>query len=210
MLVLLMRSSCSGILSKGGKLPPGSIRVWGGVKYVKTAPGKWRRLVGGKEPWNSSTEKAKTLTIKDFGSLEEVREMAKPIRSAHNREEATNILRQIAGKGALQSKNGIQAVLPMRNISKIVSDVAILQSVSREAHYLAAANLDKLFSNAIEPWRFELNPNKNNQDLKERRIFYAPLEYTDRIILVKTTVKEFTDPARGIKIYSLEAIDAVI
>jgi hypothetical protein len=172
-----------------------------------------RRAEGGKvakEPWDSSTKKAKTLKIEDFGSPEEVREMAKPIRLAHSRQEATNILRQIAEKGALQSKDGIQAVLPMRNIPKIVSDVAILQSVSREAHYLAAANLDKLFSNAIEPWRFELNPNKNNQDLKERRIFYAPLEYTDRIIPVKITVKEFADPVRGIKIYSLEAIDAVI
>jgi hypothetical protein len=34
-----------GILCKGGALPPGSIRVWGGVKYRKFGPGDWRPLV---------------------------------------------------------------------------------------------------------------------------------------------------------------------
>jgi hypothetical protein len=33
------------ILAKGGALPPGSIRNWGGVEYVKVAPGDWRRRV---------------------------------------------------------------------------------------------------------------------------------------------------------------------
>lgn len=163
-----------------------------------------------KEPWDSSTEKAKTLTVKDFGTLDEVKEMARPIRSAHTRQEAANILNQIAKNGPLTSKTGLTAVLPNRNISKMVSDVAILQSSSREAHFLAVSNLDKLFPNAIEPWAFALNPNKNNQDLKERRVLYAPLEYEGRIIPVKITVKEYADQVRGIKIYSLEAIDAVL
>jgi hypothetical protein len=34
-----------GILLKGGKLPPGSMRNWGGREYVKVGPGDWRRLV---------------------------------------------------------------------------------------------------------------------------------------------------------------------
>jgi hypothetical protein len=38
-----------GILQKGGALPPGSIRVWGGTEYVKVAPGKRRRRVAAKE-----------------------------------------------------------------------------------------------------------------------------------------------------------------
>jgi hypothetical protein len=164
----------------------------------------------GKEPYNSSTEKAKLLKIEDFGTPDEVEEAAKPIRLAHNRQEATSILREIAEKGPLISKNGLIAVLPKRNIPKLVSDVAILQSTNRESHYLAVANIDKLFANAIEPWEFELNPNKNNQDLKERRILYAPLEYKDRIIPVKILVKEYTDPLRGTKIYSLETIDMVL
>jgi hypothetical protein len=159
---------------------------------------------------DSSTEKAKALTALDFGTLDEVKEMARPIRSAHTRQEAATILKQIAKNGPLTSKNGLTAVLPNRNISKMVSDVAILQSSCREAHFLAVSNLDKLFTNAIEPWKFALNPNKNNQDLKERRVLYAPLEYEGRIIPVKITVKESADQVRGIKIYSLEAIDTVL
>jgi hypothetical protein len=163
-----------------------------------------------KEPYDSSTEKAKLLKIEDFGTPDEVKEMAKPIRSAHNRQEAASILRQIAEKGPLTSKNGLIAVLPKRNIPKLVSDVAIMQSKNRESHYLAAANIDKLFTNAIEPWEFELNPNKNNQDLKERRVLYALLEYGDQITPVKIIVKEYADPVRGTKIYSLETIDMVL
>jgi hypothetical protein len=37
-----------GILLKGGKLPPGSIRVWGGIEYIKEASGKWKRKVQSK------------------------------------------------------------------------------------------------------------------------------------------------------------------
>ena len=33
-----------------------------------------------KEPWDSSSVKAKTLNISDFGKCEKVKEMAKPIR----------------------------------------------------------------------------------------------------------------------------------
>ncbi|GHV81144.1 hypothetical protein AGMMS49944_29350 [Spirochaetia bacterium] len=65
-----------------------------------------------KEPWENSTEKAKALTVEDFGTLDEVKEMARPIRSAYTRQEATNILNQIAKNGPLTSKTGLTAVLP--------------------------------------------------------------------------------------------------
>jgi hypothetical protein len=62
-------------------------------------------------------------------------------------------------------------------VGKLVSAVAVRASFSPEAHYLAAANIDKLFSNAIEPWFFELNPDKNNEGLLTRRYLFAPMEY---------------------------------
>jgi hypothetical protein len=43
-------------------------------------------------------------------------------------------------------------------------------------YFLAAANIGKLFFHAIDPWKFELNPNKSNDDLAARRYLYAPLE----------------------------------
>jgi hypothetical protein len=46
------------LLQKGGALPPGSIRVWGGKEYIKVAPGKWRlKLAGFRNKELTDTEK---------------------------------------------------------------------------------------------------------------------------------------------------------
>jgi hypothetical protein len=58
-----------------------------------------------------------------------------------------------------------------------------------------------------EPWRFELNPNKNNDDLTNRRYLYAPIEFDNKIIPVKITVKEYKDKNLGKRLYSVEAIN---
>ena len=52
-----------------------------------------------KEPWDSSSEKGRTLKTEDFGTLEEVTEIARPIRTAGNRYEAAAILKEIAARG---------------------------------------------------------------------------------------------------------------
>ncbi|GHV80186.1 hypothetical protein AGMMS49944_19770 [Spirochaetia bacterium] len=163
--------------------------------------------MAGKEPWDSSSEKAKELKIADFGSPEEVREMAKMPRTAKNRQETTEILKEIAKKGPIASKTGIVATLSSDSIGKIVSSKALNNSYSQMVHFHVAANIDKLFLNAIEPWKFELNPNKNNTELGSRRYLYAPCEYEDRIFPVKITVKEYKDQNLGKRLYSVEAID---
>jgi len=161
----------------------------------------------GKEPWDSSSENAKTLTIDDFGTYEEVREMAKNIRIAQDRQTAAIILKEIADKGSLTNKNGLAVTLSSDSRGKIVSSKALNTSYDREAHFLAVANLDKLFINSIEPWEYELNPNKSNDDLKARRYLYAPLEFGNRIIPVKITVKVYKDESLGKRLYSIEAVD---
>jgi hypothetical protein len=160
-----------------------------------------------KEPWDSSTEKAKTLTINDFGVANNVSESSKPKRSAANRREATIILKEIVKKGVLTNKTGFKARLSGKAVGKIVSNQAVNTSFSPEAHYLAAANLDYLFINSIEPWDFELNPSKNNDGLKERHYFYSPLEYEGSIVLVKITVKEYINDWLENNLYSIEVID---
>jgi len=72
---------------------------------------------------------------------------------------------------------------------------------------LAAANLDHLFINSIEPWKFELNPFKNNDGLKERHYLYSPIEYEGSIVFVKITVKEYIYDWLENKLYSIEVID---
>ena len=160
-----------------------------------------------KEPWDSSSEKAKTLKIEDFGAPDEVQEMAKPIRYAENRREATRILKEIANQGPLTNKYGLTVTLSSDSRGKIVSSKALGTSYGQKAHFLAVANLDKLYHNSIEPWVYELNPNKNNDDLKARRYLYAPLKFDNRIIPVKITVKEYKDISLGKRLYSIEAID---
>jgi hypothetical protein len=161
-----------------------------------------------KEPYDSSTDKAKGLRIEDFGTPDEVKEMAKPVRAAHKRQEAADILKYLAEKGPLINKRGLIATLSSDSRGKIVSSKALKTSYGQKAHFMAVANIDKLFSNAIEPWKFALNPRKNNDDLVARHYLYAPLEFDGKLIPVKITVKEYKDIALGMRLYSIEAINA--
>jgi len=201
--------SGSDILAKGGTLPPGSIRNWGGVEYVKVAPGDWRRRVAGKEKWDSSDEKARELTAAMFGTPEEVREMAKPVRTAQNYSEARVILYALCDQ-PLKSKSGLNATISKNAIKEMLSGKAERESFHKDAHLQAAVNIDKFFTNAIEPWKFELNPHKHNENLKEIHRLYAPMEFQDRIVPVKITVKEMINAKEGKRMYSIEAIDAKI
>jgi hypothetical protein len=159
------------------------------------------------EKWDSSDEKVHEITIEMYGTPEEVSEMAKPIRETRNFDEARRILHDMVML-SMTSRSHLVAVLSNSSIKKILSGPAVADSISREAHLLAAANLDKLFANAIEPWSFELNPTKNNDNIKNIPRLYAPLEYKDRIITVKITVKEMKSEPEGKRIYSIKAVDA--
>ena len=158
------------------------------------------------EAWDKSREKAKELRIENWGSLDEVIIMAEPIRQASSRHTAMNYLREISEHSPFISRSGLTARLSRRSLGKIVSHAAVINSITPEAHYLAAANIDKIFSNAIEPWEFELNPNKENAGLKARRYLYAPMQYDGEIFIVKFTVKEFENIDLENKIYAIEAV----
>ena len=173
--------------------------------YVKISLDKDRGLE--KEPWDSSSEKAKNLKLEDFGAPDEIREKVQMPRIAKNRKEAVEILKKIAKDGKLTSRSGIIASLSGKSIDEIVSGQALHQSFDNMAHWLAAANADKLFSNAIEPWKFELAPQKNNENLKNRRYLYSPMEYRGRILPVKFTVKEYKHEKLDKRLYSIEAIN---
>jgi hypothetical protein len=88
----------------------------------------------------------------------------------------------------------------------MVSSEAVNASVSPELHFLAVANADKLFQNAIEPWKFELNVQKNNDGLKERHYLFAPMAHQADLVIVKFTVKEYINTDLANKMYSIEAM----
>jgi hypothetical protein len=161
-----------------------------------------------KEIWDSSTKKAEYLTLADFGKVEEVKKMAKPARLAASRRGAIEALREIISKGILTNKSGLKVRISSKAIGKIVSNQAVNTSFCPEAHYLAAANLDYLFINSIEPWKFELNPTKNNDGLKDRHYLYAPMIYEYSVVFVKITVKEYINDQLENKLYSIEVISS--
>jgi len=159
------------------------------------------------EPWDTSRKKAQELRLEQWGTPEEVKAMSAPLRQASSRREAMNYLEEIARNSPFTSRSGLPARLSNRNLGKIVSHASVVSSFCPEAHYLAAANIDKLYANAIEPWEFELNPNKDNTGLKARRYLYAPMEYGGKTAIVKITVKEYEDADLQNKLYSIEAVD---
>ena len=99
-----------------------------------------------------STEQAHELTTDMFGTPNEVREMAKMEREADTREKARSILMGLVNK-PLKSKAGIAATISKKSIEKILSGKSADKSYDAKAHFLASANLEKLYSNAIEPFK---------------------------------------------------------
>ncbi|MDR1316330.1 MAG: hypothetical protein LBK13_05600 [Spirochaetales bacterium] len=162
-----------------------------------------------KEPYNSSSKKARELKISDFGTPGGVREIAKMPKTATFFAQARSILENIVDR-PLISRSGLSATLSKKSIKEILGGESTGKSFDLKAHLKAAANLEKLYSNAIEKWQFELNPNKNNEGLKDRRYLFAPMEYDNRIVPVKLTIKEYKNTTKGRRIYSIETIDAEI
>ena len=154
-----------------------------------------------------STAQAHELTLDMFGTLDEVREMARMEYKAYSYDEARVFLAKSINK-PLINRSGIEATLSNKSVDKILSGKAMDKSFDKEAHFLAVANLTKLFSNAIEPYKFEKNLSKNNEHLKAIRRLYAPMVFNDTIIPVKFTVKEMESKIAGFRIYSIEAINA--
>ena len=160
-----------------------------------------------KEPWDSSSEKAKELEISDFGTLEEVRQMAKMPLIVYSFTETHEVLEGIVDK-VLTSKSGLSATISKNSIDEILSGEASKKSFDLKVHLKAAANIEKLYSNAIEKWEFKLDPNKKNASLQDRKYLYSPMEHDGKIIPVKLTVKVFKNDKDGKRLYSLEAINA--
>jgi hypothetical protein len=154
----------------------------------------------------NSTEQARELTLDMFSTPEKACEMAKIEQEAYTREEARSVLQELVNK-PLKSRAGIEATISNNSIEKILSGKAADKSFNAHAHFSAAANLEQLFGNAIEPFKFGTNPDKNNEHLQAIHRLYAPMSYKDRIIPVKFTVKEWDNDKDGSRIYSLEAID---
>ena len=158
---------------------------------------------------SNSTKNAEKLSLDMWGNTAEVIKQAAPIRSANSFSEARNILKNIVGK-ELKSKSGLPGNVSNKSVEKFLSGKAVATSFDLKAHLTAAANIDQLYKNSIEPFGAEKDKN-NSPDLKAIHRTYAPMLLSEngekRIIPVKFTVKEYTDKNTRNKLYSIEAID---
>lgn len=158
---------------------------------------------------DTSTAKAKELTLEMWGDINEVIEKATPKRSAKTFKEAREILNTFVGK-ELKSKEGLPGNISGKSVDKLLSGKAVEKSFDLKVHLTAAANIDQLYKNSIEPFKAKKDDD-GNPDIKAIHRTYAPMILNEngekRIIPVKFTVKEYTDKNTKNKLYSIEAID---
>ena len=162
-----------------------------------------------KEHWDSSDNAAKELQVTDFCPHNQVKIMARIERKCETYAQAREILSSLAGH-PLTSRSGLQAVISKNSIEKILSSKSVDDSHDFKAHLLAAGNLDKLYTNAIEPWSFQMNPSKNNDSLISVHRLFAPMEYKEQIVVVKITVKEMKNPKDGNRIYAIKSLNVFL
>ena len=162
-----------------------------------------------KEPWDSSDELARTLRAEDFGLPDQVRIIAHMNRQSETYAQALEILSSMVGH-PMVSRSGLRAAISRKSIKKILSGTSVEDSHNYKAHILAAGNIDQLYTNAIQPWNFEMNPDKNNDGLVNVHRLFAPMEYEGIVNVVKITVKEMKNPNDGNRIYTIKTLDVFL
>lgn len=128
----------------------------------------------------------------------------------HLREAATFDEARLAAK-AFQSRpltnaeTGMVAMVSRNTLDKMLNGKAVGKSETPELHALAVANLDYLFESAIDGWS---KPDRDgNENLSAIHRFFSVLPAKPGSRFVKITVKEFVDPEKGNRIYSVEAVE---
>jgi len=148
--------------------------------------------------YDTSNIMAKELKIEDWGEPYEVVKMAEMKITKSDQKGTKAALERIRKTGKIKNNNDetLFAALSGESIKKLLN-----------GDWTVAANIDQLFANAIEPWKFEFKPNKDNRDLKERKYLYSPINSAGKIVPVKITVFVYKKPENGTRIYSGEIID---
>lgn len=164
---------------------------------------------GNMKRWDVSDDLARTLQAADFGRPDLVMVMAHMDRQPKSYAQAREILTTLVDR-PMVSNSGLHATLSKNSIEEILSGTSGSASYDLKAHLLAAGNIDQLYANAIEPWKFEMNPHKDNSNMVGIHRLFAPMEYNGNIIVVKITVKEMKNPKDGNRIYTIKALDVFL
>jgi hypothetical protein len=129
----------------------------------------------------------------------------KPERNAASITEAEAAFRVFIGRPIRNNATGARATVSKSTRDKIMSGSAAGRSVRSRDHFLAAANLDRLFERAL--------PLRSSADLRgEPTIegihrFVAPMQTPDGGVAVTMLVKQTSHPRQPNPLYTIEAFD---
>lgn len=141
----------------------------------------------------------------DDARLRDLAALPSDMRDATGSELAKREASKFAGDPLENKETGITAVVSRGSLGKMLSKSSWKNSTSPQAHYMAVANLDKLFPLAIE--RIGRADRAGDTNIASIHHFDAPMPYDGQVLRVKMLVKETTDPNSNNPLYTVSAVD---
>lgn len=158
------------------------------------------------------TGKAKQQTFPESDDAQFSREgatelagLSASLRDAAGSDLARRAAAQFIGKPLTNRETGIKATVSMSTLGKMLSNSAVKNSVSPQAHATAVANLDKLFPLAIR--RLTRADNEGDINVGAIHHFDAPMPFGGDVLRVKMLVKELTSREQGARLYTVSAVE---
>jgi len=102
-------------------------------------------------------------------------------------------------------ETGLSAVVSKGSLDKMLSQSAVGNSVSPQAHAMAVANLDRLFMLATR--RLERADNANNPNIRAIHHFDVPMPFDGEVLRVKMLVKEMAQADQASPLYTVAAVE---
>jgi hypothetical protein len=138
-------------MAKGGKLPPGTRRTWGGKEYIKLVSGKWRRYVA--EKWDSKGN-VENWYMHQL-SPDELRGFVEEARNGNTNKNAWIGIVQTEASERIKAAAGVR-------VSKIMIESGAVRHAYNKAHHLLEEDDLLLAAEVINnPTSIELSPRKH-------------------------------------------------
>jgi hypothetical protein len=134
-----------------------------------------------------------------------LRELHGTIRPARRSEDARAAAKTFLNKPIANIETGIVATVSRTSLDKMLSKGSVDQSFSPQAHMLAVANLDTLFE--LATLRLQRPSRVPGDDIARLVHFDVPMPFDTDVVRVKMLAKEFTDEARGTRLYLVQAVE---
>lgn len=109
------------------------------------------------------------------------------------------------GRPLTNADSGITATVSRQSLGKMLSQSAVRNSASRQAHMMAVANLDKLFPLSVK--QLSRPDNEMNRHIKAVHHFEIPMPFDGKVLRVKMLVKETGQSHQNNPLYTVAAVE---